>query len=45
MSEEIKKKYGLILEGSNITLSQFAFEKPFGLAANSLLVKVIGGGV
>ena len=43
--QEIKKNYGLILKGGNITLSDFAFERPFALFGNNLLVKVIGGGV
>ena len=42
--QEIKKNYGLILKGGNITLSDFTFERPFALFGNNLLVKVIGGG-
>ena len=42
--QEIKKNYGLILKGGNITLSDFTFERPFALLGNNLLVKVIGGG-
>ena len=43
--QEIKKNYGLILKGGNITLSDFTFERPFALLGNNLLVKVIGGGI
>ncbi|MCI7550637.1 MAG: hypothetical protein MSA33_09400 [Campylobacter sp.] len=43
--QEIKKNYGLILKGVNITLSDFTFERPFALLGNNLLVKVIGGGI
>ena len=43
--QEIKKNFGLILKGGNITLSDFTFERPFALLGNNLLVKVIGGGV
>ena len=43
--QEIKKNYGLILKGGNITLSDFTFERPFALLGNNLLVKVIGGGM